>query len=49
MSMMLGRLFVRCLRLGKKDVRDIDEAIHNLFVKAKRDLDVLPPNHNAIE
>ena len=35
--------------IGEKGVRDIDEAIHNLFVKAKRDLDVLPPNHNALE
>ena len=33
--------------IGKKDVRDIDDARHRLFVKVKRDLDVLPPTHGT--
>ena len=32
--------------IGEKDVRVID-AWHSHFVKAKRDLDVLPPTHGA--
>ena len=31
------------------DVRAIDDAGHSLFVRAKRDLDVLPPTHGALE
>ena len=34
---------------GKKDVRCIDDTRHSLFVKKKRDLDVLPPNHGVLE
>ena len=30
-------------------VKGIDNASHRLFVKAKRDLEVLPPTHNALE
>ena len=30
-------------------IRGIDDARHSLFVKAKRDLEVLPPNHGAFE
>ena len=33
----------------KKDVRGIDDARHSLFLKAKRDLDVLPPTHGSLE
>ena len=35
--------------IGKKDVRDIDDARHRLFVKVKRGLDVLPPTHGTLE
>ena len=35
--------------IGEKDVRGIDDARHSLFVKVKRDLDVLPPTHGALE
>ena len=39
--------FVRSVYgIGEKDVRVID-ARHSHFVKAKRDLDVLPPTHGA--
>ena len=34
--------------IGEKDVRCIDDTRHSLFVKAKRDLDVLPPTHGAL-
>ena len=33
--------------IGENDVRDI-YARHRQFVKAKRDLDVLPPTHGAV-
>ena len=33
--------------IGENDVRGIDNARHSHFVKAKRDLDVLPPTHDA--
>ena len=33
--------------IGENDVRDIRYARHSHFVKAKRDLDVLPPTHGA--
>ena len=35
--------------IGKKDVRGIDDASQSIFVKVKRDLDVLPPTHGALE
>ena len=35
--------------IGGKDVRGIIDARHSLFVKAKRDLDVLPPTHGALK
>ena len=35
--------------IGEKDVRGIDDARHSLFVKAKRDLDVLHLTHGALE
>ena len=35
--------------IGEKDVRGIDDARHSLFVKAERDLDVLPPSHGALK
>ena len=35
--------------IGESDVRGIDDARHSIFVKAKRDLDVLPPTHGALE
>ena len=35
--------------IGEKDVRGIDDARHSLFVKAKCDIDVLPPTHGALE
>ena len=35
--------------IGEKNVRGIDDARHSLFVKAKRDLDVLLPTNGAIE
>ena len=35
--------------IGEKDVRGSFDARHSLFVKAKRDLDVLPPTHDALE
>ena len=37
------------MRLEKKDARGIDDARQSLFVKAKRDLDVLLPTHRALE
>ena len=47
MSMMLGYLYVQCMGLEKRMPKGTDDARHNLFVKAKRDLEVLPPNHGA--
>ena len=35
--------------IGEKDVRGIDDARHSIFVKVKRDLDVLPPTHGSLE
>ena len=35
--------------IGGNDVRGIDDARHFIFMKAKRDLDVLPPTHGALE
>ena len=35
--------------IGEKDVIGIDDARHSLFVKVKRDLDVLPPTHGTLE
>ena len=35
--------------IGENDVRGIDDARHSLFVKAKRDLDEMPPTHGALE
>ena len=35
--------------IGEKDVRGINDVRHSLFVKAKRDLDVLPPTHGGFE
>ena len=35
--------------IGEKDFRGIDDARHSLFVKAKRDLDVLPQSLGALE
>ena len=36
--------------IGEKDVRGINDARHILFfVKAKRDLDLLPPTHGALK
>ena len=37
--MMLGRLYIHYMGLEK----------HSLFVKAKPDLDVLPPTHGTLE
>ena len=46
MSMMLDVcMFVVWVR--EKDVRGVNDV--RLFVKAKRDLDVLPPTHGALE
>ena len=33
----------------EKDIRCIDDARDSLFVKAKHDLDVLPPTHDVLE
>ena len=33
--------------IGEKDVRGKDDARHSFFVKAKRDLDMLPPTYGA--
>ena len=35
--------------IGEKGVRSICDARHSLFVKAKRNLDVLSPTHGALE
>ena len=35
--------------IAEKGVRGIDDAWHSLFVKAKRDIDELPPTHGALE
>ena len=35
--------------IGEKDDRGIDDASHSLFVKAKCDIDVLPPSHGALK
>ena len=35
--------------IGEIDVRAIDDARHSLLVRTKRDLDVLPPTHGALE
>ena len=35
--------------MGEKDVRGIDGVKHSIFVKAKHDLDVLPPTHDVLE
>ena len=35
--------------IGGNDVRGIDDARHFIFMKTKRDLDVLPPAHGALE
>ena len=35
--------------IGEKDVRGVDDARHNLFVKVKRALDVLPPIKGELE
>ena len=35
--------------IEEKDVRGIDGARHSLFVKAKRDQDVLHPTHGTLE
>ena len=33
----------------EKDANDIDDTRHNSLVKAKRDLEVLPTTHDALE
>ena len=33
----------------EKDVRGVNDVRHSFFVNAKRDLDVLPPTHGALE
>ena len=40
-----------CLLYGiiEKDVKGIDDARHSHFVKAKHDLEILPPAHDVIE
>ena len=40
-----------CLLYGieKNGVSGIDNVRHRLFVKVKRDLEMLPPTHNALE
>ena len=35
--------------IGGNDARGIDDARHFIFIKAKRDLDVLPPTHGVLE
>ena len=35
--------------MGEKDVRGNDDARQSIFMKSKRDLDVLPPTHSALE
>ena len=35
--------------IGEKGAKGIDDARHNLFVKAKRDLEVLPQTHGALD
>ena len=38
--------FVRSLHgVGEKDAKGINDTRHNLFVEAKRDLEMLPPTH----
>ena len=44
--MVHGRLYVR---YGERDIRCIDNTRHRLVVKAKRDPDVLPQTHGALE
>ena len=48
-SMMHGRFYIRYMGLEKRmsDVLMISGIV--FFVKAKRDLDVLPPTHGALE
>ena len=45
MSMVLGQLYVFVWGWRK----GIDDTRHNIFVEAKRDLEVLPPTHGALE
>ena len=47
--MMLGRFVCSLYGIGENDVRGIDDARHSLVVKAKRDIDVLPSTHGALE
>ena len=35
--------------IEKNGVNGIDNARHRLFVKVNRDLEMLPPTHNALE
>ena len=51
-SILLVLLYVRkqtLYEIGEKDVRGIDDARQSLFVKAKRDLDILSPTHGALD
>ena len=35
--------------IGEKVFKDIDDASCSLFVEAKRDLEMVPPNHDTLE
>ena len=35
--------------IEKRGFKDVDNARHRLFAKAKRDLDILPPTNYALE
>ena len=47
--MMLGRLYVRCMGVEKRMSEVLMMPGVVFLVKAKRDLDVLPPTHGALE
>ena len=43
------RILYVCSMELKNGVNGIDNARHRLFVKVKRDLEMLPPTHNAFK
>ena len=49
MSMMLGRLYVRCMGLEKRMSEVLMMPVIVFFVKGKCDLDVLPPTNGTLE
>ena len=49
LSTLVRILYVCGMELKKNGVKGIDDAMYIIFEKATRDLDMLPPIHNALE